>query len=182
MVRAPLPSLALVLLLAACGATGDAQHPVRVVEAVARVVDALANETAQRQAGETFRGLPVVVRSAGPGADAVVAELLRTRLVERGATVEVACPAKCMEIGLLEFTSDATGTRGLTPGEVVAAPTGKVPTLPGLPRAAADSGRLSPGRASTLLVTFSVREGNRYGTRQQLIAVLATATSAEPAQ
>jgi hypothetical protein len=167
------------LLLAACGATGETQRPVHVVEAVDRVVEALASETVQRLASEAFRGLPVVVRSAGVGADAVVSELLRTRLVERAVPVEAACPAKCMEIGLLEFTADAGGARALRPGEIVAAAGGKAPLLPGLPRAASDPGPLGAGRASALLVTFSAREGNRYGPRQQLIAVLATA-SVEP--
>jgi hypothetical protein len=166
------------LQLAACGATGEAQRPVHVVDAVDKVVDALAGETAQRQASEPFRGLPVVVRSTGGGADAVVAELLRTRLVDRGVPVEAACPAKCLEVGLLEFITDASGTRPLRAGEIVAMAAGK--PLPGLPRAATDAGPLGAGRASALLVTFSAREGNRYGARQQIIAVLATATLAEP--
>jgi len=175
--RARLSALtAAFLLSSACTATGEPPRPARVVEAVAKVVDGLANETAQRLATDAFRGLPVVVRSVGSGSDVVVAELLRTRLVERALPVEVDCPAKCMEVGLLEFVSEAAGPRTLAPGQLLA--TG--PSVSGYSGPAhGDLGDMKPGRASTLLVTFSVRDGNRLSVRQQLIAVLAVAFASD---
>jgi hypothetical protein len=176
MQRIRISALLLFAALGGCTATGEAQRPAVVVAAVGKVIDGLAAEIQQRQTTDVFRGLPVVVRNgAAEGAETVVAEMLRTRLTERGVTVEVACPAKCLEITLIEFVTEATGQ--LTPGELMP---GGATGLPGVPRMPAGLATLAPGQASALLATFASRDGNRYGARQQLIAILALAKSAEP--
>jgi hypothetical protein len=164
-------------VLAGCTATGEAQRPA-VVAAVGKVVDGLAAEAAQRHASDAFRGLPVVVRNAGPGgAEAVVAELLRTRLVERGVPLEVACPAKCLEITLLEFVMEASGQ--VTPGQLLPVNAGTIPGLAGLPRTPGERDHLLPGLANVLLATFAARDGNRYGSRQQTVAIVAVTRPAQ---
>jgi hypothetical protein len=168
-------------VLSACTATGEAQRPALVVAAVGKVVESLAAEATQRQASDAFRGLPVVVRNAGAnGAETVVAELLRTRLVERGLPLEVACPAKCLEITLLEFVMEATGQAA--PGQLLPVNAGAIAGLTGLPRAPGHRDYLAPGHASALLATFAARDGNRYSGRQQVVAVVAIARSPESAR
>jgi hypothetical protein len=163
--------------LAACTATGDAQRPV-VTAALGKVVEGLAVEATQRQATDAFRGMPVVVRSAGSGgAEAVIAEMLRTRIAERGAPLEVACPAKCLEITLVEFVMEASGQAG--PGQLLPVNAGTIAGLSGLPRGPSEREKLAAGHASALLVTFSARDGNRYSSRQQIVAVVAVAKSAD---
>jgi len=162
-------------LLAACTATGEPQRPV-VVAAVGKVVEGLATEAMQRQASDAFRGLPLVVRSGG-GAETVVAEMMRTRLTERGAPLEVACPAKCLEITLVEFVMEATAQAA--PGQLLPVNAGSVAGLSGLPRAPGERQNLPPGHASALLVTFAARDGNRYNARQQLVAIVAVAKQAD---
>jgi len=165
--------LGMPVVLAACTATGEPQRPV-VVAAVGKVVEGLATETMQRQASDAFRGLPVVVRTGGGnGAETVVAEMMRTRLTERGAPLEVACPAKCLEVTLVEFVMEATGQAA--PGQLLPVNAGSVAGLSGLPRAAGERQSLPPGYASALLVTFAARDGNRYNGRQQLVAIVAIA-------
>jgi hypothetical protein len=165
-------ALATIALLAGCSAPGEAQRPGAVAAAVGKVVEALAAETSQRANAETFRGLPVVVRTMGTGAaEAVIAEALRTRLVERGSAVEVACPAKCLEVSLLEFVVDAAAQPALSAGQVLATG-GAAPPITGLPRTERD---LATGQAAALLVTFAARDGNRYNARQQVVAVVAVA-------
>jgi hypothetical protein len=160
--------------LLACSATGEAQQAAVVVAAVGKVVDGLATEVTQRQSNDTLRALPVVVRNAAPnGAESVIAEMLRTRLIERGVVVEVACPAKCFEVSLVEFVAQA-GAQA-TAGQLVAINAGTISGLDGAPRAPGDKETLAAGLASALLVTFAARDGNRYGTRQQIVAIVAVA-------
>lgn len=168
-------ALGLFAALAACTATGEAQRPA-VSAAIGKVVEAIATEAAQRQSSDAFRGLPVVVRAAGAsGAESVIGEMLRTRLTERGSPVEVACPAKCLEISLVEFVAAAGGK--VTPGQLLAVNAGAIDGLSGLPRSPRDNETLAVGEASALLVTFAGRDGNRYNGRQQLVAIVAVASS-----
>jgi hypothetical protein len=170
-----LGALGLVAALSACTATGDAPRPT-VSASIGKVVEALAGEAAQRQSNDAFRGLPVVVRTAGAsGAEAVIGEMLRTRLAERGAAVEVACPAKCLEISLVEFVADAGGK--VTPGQLLTVNAGVIAGLTGLPRSPRDKESLAVGQIDALLVTFAGRDGNRYNGRQQVVAIVAVASS-----
>jgi hypothetical protein len=145
-----------------------------VTAAVGKVVEGLASEVGQRQATEMFRGLPVVVRGGTHSAEAVIAEMLRTRLTERSIPVEVACPAKCFEITLTEFVMEATGQAAA--GQILPVNAGAIAGLEGPPLSPRES--LAGGHASALLVTFAVREGNRYGGRQQQVAIVAIAANA----
>lgn len=84
-----------VLLLAAC-ATGGGDKPTHTVEAVGKVIDSLAAETARRVALDGYRGLPAGVSPAsqtGNTVELIVAEFLRTRLLEQGITVHKVCAA-----------------------------------------------------------------------------------------
>jgi hypothetical protein len=164
-------------VLAACTAAGEAQRPVVVTAALGKVVEGISAEAVQRQAGDTFRGLPLVVRSGAGGAETVIAEMLRTRLTERGAQLEVACPAKCLEITLVEFVMEATGQAA--PGQLLPVNAGTIAGLSGLPRAPSEREKLAAGHASALLVTFAARDGNRYNGRQQIVAVVALAKAAD---
>jgi hypothetical protein len=170
-----LSALGLVAALSACTATGEAPRAA-VSASVGKVVEALAAEAAQRQSNDVFRGLPVVVRTAGSsGAETVIAEMLRTRLTERGAAVEAACPAKCLEISLVEFVADAGGK--VTPGQLLSVNAGVIAGLTGLPRSPHDNASLAVGQIDALLVTFAGRDGNRYNGRQQVVAIVAVASS-----
>jgi hypothetical protein len=173
-----LVTLALFFPLVACTATGEAQRPAIVVAAVGKVVDGITNEAMQRVASEAFRGLPVVVRNgAAGGGETVIAEMVRTRLIERNAPVEVACPAKCLEITLVEFLIEASPQ---TPaGQLLPVNAGVIAGLGGLPRAPGERDTLTAGHANALLVTFAARDGNRYTGRQQIVAVVAVAKSGD---
>lgn len=164
------------LALAGCAATAvESPEPTRTVAAIGRVVDSLAAETAQRLATDAFKGLPVVVRpGTGNGAEPAVAELLRTRLLERGVAVEVACPARCLELSLIEFAADAAIASGVTPGQVLSVATGAVPVLGGLSRTLADRERAGAPRTTGLLVSFAARDGNRYTSRAHAIAIVSS--------
>lgn len=156
--------------LAGCATTSEAQpsRPVPTVEALGRAVDSLAAETAQRLTLDPYRGLAVVVRpGSGHGAEQTVAELLRTRLLERGIPVEVACPAKCLEISMIEFSSDSSGA--MTPGQVLTVAAGAVP---GLGPTRAGERERTAARSTGLLVTFAAREGNRFLARSHAVAIL----------
>ena len=149
-----------------------------VVADIGKAADALAADTQQRQSAEPFRGLPVVVRAASnEGAEGVLAELLRTRLIERGVPLEVACPAKCMEINLVEFVTRAPAAGNA--GDVVA-----LTAKPALTSALRVPGvaALAAGEASAAFVTIAVRDGNRYTTRQHLIAWLGVAKNPDSAR
>lgn len=172
--RRMLSALGLFAALSACTATGEAQRPA-VSAAIGKVVEALAGEATQRQSSDAFRGLPVVVRAgAASGAESVIGEMLRTRLTERGAAVEVACPAKCLEISLVEFVADAGGK--VSPGQLLTVNAGAIAGLSGLPRSPRDNDSLAVGETNALLVTFAGRDGNRYSGRQQLVAIVAVAS------
>jgi hypothetical protein len=178
-VQTSLLAVLLPLLLAACAATPP-RHSTKMVEAVGKVVDNLSTETAQRLGTDAYRGLPVIVRtSAGTGSEPIVAEFLRTRLIERGVPVEVDCPARCMEVNLLEFNVDNATPNGitLTPGQIMSVAASAVPVLGGLTRVVSERERANQPQATGLLVTFSAREGNRYVGRNQLVAILSTSTA-----
>ncbi len=175
----PLTQALLTALLLAAGAQAalaQRSAPAQTVEAIGKVVDSLTAETAQRLTLDAYKGLPVVVRPAtNTGVEPTLAELLRTRLVERGVAVEVACPARCLEITLVEFAVDATAAPGLSAGQILTVATGAVPILSGLTRTVSERERDTRGRTIGVLVTFSGRDGNRYTARQQLVAVIASA-------
>jgi len=173
-----LGALGLTAALAACTAPGEAGRPAQVVAAIGKVVETLATEAAQRQASDAFRGLPIVVKTAAAsGAEVVIAEMVRTRLTERGAPLEVACPAKCLEVTLVEFVAEASAQ--VSPGQVLPVNANAVAGLSGLPGARSDRGILASGQASVLLVTFAARDGNRYTVRQQAAAIVAIARAAD---
>lgn len=162
----------LVFALAACTAARDTP---RVVADLGKAADALAAEMQRRQAVEPFRGLPVIVRAgANDGAEGVLAELLRTRLAERGAALEIACPAKCVEINLVEFVAPVAAAGA--PGELVTlASQAALTTLPRSPGHVP----LGAGEASGAFATFAVRDGNRYTARHHLIAWLGVARATD---
>jgi hypothetical protein len=160
--------------LAGCAATSEAQpsRATPTVEALGRVVDSLAAETAQRLTLDPYRGLAVVVRPGSSlGAEPAVAELLRTRLLERGIPVEVACPAKCLEISMIEFAGDSGGA--MTPGQVLTVAAG---ALPGLGLTRASERQRAAARSTGLLVTFAARDGNRFLARSHAVAILSADT------
>jgi hypothetical protein len=49
--------------------------------------------------------------------------------------------------------------------------------LTGLPRSPRDKESLAVGQIDALLVTFAGRDGNRYNGRQQVVAIVAVASS-----
>jgi hypothetical protein len=169
--------LGLTSMVFACTATGEAQRPI-VTASVGKVVEGLATEIGQRQAAEALRGLPVVVRGGANATESFIAEMLRTRLTERSIPVEVACPAKCFEITLTEFVMEATSQA--TAGQILPVNAGAIAGLEGQPLSPREN--LSAGYASALLATFSVREGNRYSGRQQVVAIVAIARKAANAR
>ena len=177
----PIAVLAAAMVAAGCAAleAQEPPRPTRTVEAIGKVVDTLAADAIKRLGTEPYRGLPVVVRTATPagGMEAIVAELLRTRLLERGAQLDAACAARCMEIVLQEFATDAPVVSGITPGEVLTVATGSVPLLGNLTRSLNERERdrvRSSSRTSGLFITYTAREGNRYTVRGHQIAVVST--------
>jgi hypothetical protein len=170
---------ALVLFLAACASTDEGQ-PAHPVDGVRKVVDSLAAEVAQRSASEGFRGLPVVVittATASGGLEPIMAEFLRTRLVERGIMVHVDCAARCMEVKLQEFSIDAPRVSGLTPGQVFTVVGGSIPVVGGAIRNLSEQDRESrraASRATGLIVTLAAREGNRYSARANVVAIVSS--------
>ena len=169
------------LLLAGCASSGrDLPKPSHSVEALGKVIDSLAVETAKRAVGDGYRGLPVVVTATGqPGKtlEPIIAEFLRTRLLEQGFTVNHACAARCLEIGLQEFETSAPSVSELTPGQVLTVATGGVPVLGGLTRSLSDREReveRAAARTTGLLVTFAARDGDRYTARSHVVAIVST--------
>jgi len=169
-------------LLASCATPSGSPPPAHAVAAVGKVVASLGDEIMQRLGTDRFRGLPVVVSSAGTSGSSVepiVAEFLRTRLQERGATVNVACAGRCMEIVLQEFATSAPSVSGLTPGQVLTVATGSIPVLGSLTRSLTDREReaeRAAARTSGLLVTFAAREGNNYVARSHVVAIVSTSS------
>jgi len=168
-------------LLAGC-ASPSGPPPAHAVAAVGKVVASLGEETMQRLGTDRFRGMPVVVSTAGTSGSSVepiVAEFLRTRLQEQGATVNVACAGRCLEIILQEFATSAPSVSGLTPGQVLTVATGSIPVLGSLTRSLTDREReaeRAAARTSGLLVTFAAREGNTYMTRSHVVAIVSTSS------
>lgn len=167
-----------VLLLAACAAPSEGQLPVHPVEGVRKVVDSLGAEIDKRVQSTAFRGLPIVIRTttaANSGIEPIIAELLRTRLVERGLPVEATCAPRCLEISLQELAVDAPKQTKLSAGQVLSVAGGQVPLVGGLIRTLGDQQRereRAASRANGLFVTLAARDGNRYGTREHVVAII----------
>jgi hypothetical protein len=170
--------------LAACAAPqAEAPQPSHPIEGVRKAIDSISAEVAKRQAADPFRGLPVVVaptRAGGGTTESIMAELLRTRLVDRGIPVDTTCAARCMEVSLQELSIDtpkAAGPGGLnlTPGQVLTVAGGNIPVVGGLVRSIGEQEKekeRAANRASGLFVTFSARDGNRYTARINVVAII----------
>ena len=175
------------VLLAACASGGPKPagltHP---VDAMGKVIDSLAVETAKRMSADDYRGLPVVVVPGSPAGNTVeliVAEFLRTRLLERSVAVHKACAERCLEITLQEFATSAPSISALTPGQVLTVATGGVPVLGSLTRSLNEREReteRAAARTTGLLVTFAARHGERYTARGHVVAIV-SASSGEVA-
>lgn len=184
--KAPGATVLLILLLpalAACQSTSPRVPPqTHAVEAVAKVVDSLAGEAERRGRSDGYRGLPMVVRVSNRGGsplELIVAEFLRTRLLERGATVHRRCEARCLEIALQEFATSAPGPSELTPGQILTVATGSVPVLGNIARSLSEREReaeRAAARSTGLLVTFAAREGERYTARSHAVAIVSTSS------
>jgi hypothetical protein len=177
--RARIGSALVLLVAVACATTGgQAPSPTSSVEAMGKVVDSLADEAARRAADESFRGLPIVVvpaSTSGNALELVIAEFLRTRLLERDMVVQTACGARCLEIGLREFETSAPAANHLTPGQILTVATGSVPILGNLVKNLSEHDREAQRAAAHttgLLVTFSARDGERYTARGHVIAIV----------
>lgn len=165
-------------LIAGCATPDETPRLAHPVEGVRKVVDGLGWEVRKRVAAEPFRNLPVVVRTAtaSSGIEPIIAELLRTRLVDSGIPVEAACPARCMEISLQDFVIDAPKT-ALTPGQVLSVGGGSIPFVGGLIRTIGEQERekeRAAGRAIGVFATFAARDGNRYTARAHVVVILSS--------
>lgn len=155
---------------------GARKHP---VDGVRMLVDSLVAEIVQRSGTDGFKGLPIVVMTtatASGGLEPLMAEFLRTRLVERGMAVHVDCAGRCMEVKLQEFSMDAPKA-GVTPGQVFTVVGGTVPIVGGAIRTLGEQERESrraAARATGLLVTFAAREGNRYSVRVNVVGIVSS--------
>src|SRR4051812_24952343 len=130
----PAWAISFVVFVCACATPPEPPAPTHPVDAVRKVVDGLSSEIAKRQESEPWKGLPVVVRTtsiSGTGIEPIVAELLRTRLVERSIAVDAACAARCLEVSLQEFSAEGQRQSGITPGDVLSFAGGPVPILAG---------------------------------------------------
>jgi len=158
-----------------CATTAeDAPRPTTPVDSVRKVIDSLSAEIARRRETAPFRNLPVVVQPAGSGIEPIVAELLRTRLVENGVQVNHSCVPGCMEVLLQEFAVDSPRGPRLTPGQLMTVAGGSIPVVGGLLRSLGEQEnekQRAANRTSGLLVTFSARDGNRYSARTNLVAI-----------
>jgi hypothetical protein len=166
------------LLIAGCATPGDAPRPAHPVEGVRKVVDSLGAEVRKRTAADPFRNLPVVVHTttaANSGIEPIIAELLRTRLVEGGVAVEAVCATRCMEIYLQEFAIETAKSTGLTPGQVLTVAGASIPFVGGLIRTFGEQEREQERAASRTtggFVTFAARDGNRYTARAHVVAII----------
>lgn len=177
-------TLVLASLAAGCATPADkTARPAHPVEGVRKVVDSLSSEVRKRATTDPFRNLPVVVRTtiaANSGIEPIIAELLRTRLVEGGIAVEAACTARCMEISLQEFAIDAAKPDAaklltLTPGQVFTVAGANIPVVGGLIRTIGEQERekeRAGNRATGVFATFAAREGNRYTARAHVVVIL----------
>jgi len=170
--------IAIASLVAGCVTPGNAPGPAHPVEGVRKVVDSLSAEIRTRVAADPFRNLPVVVRTtaaANSGIEPIIAELLRTRLVEGGVAVEAVCATRCMEISLQEFAVDAPKATGLTPGQILFVGGASIPFVGGLIRTIGEQDReqeRAASRATGVFVTFAARDGNRYTARAHVVAII----------
>ena len=168
----------LVLLLAGCSSFSEAPRPPHPTEGVRKVVDSLGIEIAKRAESAAFRNLPIVVRTtnvANTGIEPIIAELLRTRLVERKLPVDAVCAARCLEISLQELAVESAKTARLSAGQVLSVAGANVPVVGGLIRTIGDQERekeQAAGRASGLFVTLAARDGNRYTAREHVVAII----------
>jgi hypothetical protein len=182
--RAP---LAMAVLIAGCAAPpaeapqprGEApQPPAHPVEGVRKAVDSLSAEIRKRVAAEPFENLPVVVfttSAANSGIEPIIAELLRTRLVDAGVAVEAVCAARCTEITLQEFAVDTARPTGLSAGQILTVAGGSVPFVGGLIRTLGEQQReqeRAANRATGVFVTFAARDGSRYTARAHVVAII----------
>jgi hypothetical protein len=171
-------SIAIALLVAGCATSGDAPGPAHPVEGVRKVIDSLSAEVKKRTADDPFRNLPVVVRTtstANSVIEPIIAELLRTRLVEGGVAVEAVCATRCMEIHLQEFAVDSPKATTLTPGQILIVGAGSIPFVGGLIRTFGEQERekeRAASRTTGVFVTFAARDGNRYTARAHVVAII----------
>lgn len=172
-------AIAVAALVAGCAGLDDSRpRPAHPVEGVRKVVDSLSGEIRKRVAAEPFHGLPVVVRttsSANSGIEPIIAELLRTRLVDADVAVEYACKERCMEIVLQEFAVDSPKASVLTPGQVFTVAGASIPFVGGLIRSYGEQARereRAANRATGVFVSFAAREGNRYAARAHIVVIL----------
>jgi len=75
-----------------------------------------------------------IATAANTGIEPIIAELLRTRLVEGGLAVEAYCVKRCMETGLQESAVDAPKPTSLTAGQIPMVGGASVPFVGGLIR------------------------------------------------
>jgi len=172
-----LSTLAIVLSACATG-TGSTARPTHPVEAVGKVVDSLKIETERRAGDEAYRGLPLVINPAnagGVGVERIVAELLRTRLLDAGMTVQPTCTTRCLEITLQEFATSGPAGWQLTPGQILTVAAGGVPILGNLARSLNDQER-AVAHTTGLLVTYAARDGERYTARSHVIAIISSSS------
>jgi hypothetical protein len=176
--------IALASLVAGCATPGDTPRPAHPVEGVRKVVDSLSGEIRKRVAADPFRDLPVVVRTttaANSGIEPIIAELLRTRLIEAGVAVDATCSPRCMEISLQEFGIDAAKPARLSPGQVLTVGGASIPLVGGLIRTIAEQERAqerAASRATGVFATFAGREGNRYTARAHVVVILSAGSVA----
>ena len=171
--------VAIATFMAGCATLGDAPpQPAHPVEGVRKVVDSLTADIRTRTESDPFRKLPVVIRTttaANTGIEPIIAELLRTRLVDAGVVVEATCAARCMEISLQEFAVDSPRSLSLSPGQILAVGGASIPFVGGLIRTLGEQQReqeRAANRATGVFVTFGAREGNRYTARAHVMAIL----------
>jgi hypothetical protein len=173
-------SIAIASLIAGCATPGDTARPAHPVEGVRKVIDSLSAEISKRVAADPFRNLPVVVRTtstANSGIEPIIAELLRTRLVDGGVAVEAVCATRCMEIHLQEFAVDSPKTTTLTPGQILLVGGASIPFVGGLIRNFGEQERekeRAASRTTGVFVTFAARDGNRYTARAHVVAIISS--------
>lgn len=171
-----LPIIGAVLLLGAC-ASQQTGHPATAVDGVRKVIESLSADIGSRLATDPFRNLPVVVEStnrSGTGIEPMIAELLRTRLVERGVAVDHSCQSRCFQVTLQELVIDSPRDPSLSPGQLISVAGGSIPVIGGLVRNLGEreqEKRRAENRASGVLVTYAAREGNRYTARHTVVAI-----------
>ena len=176
--------ISMLALLAGCATQGEAPAPAHPVDGVKKVIDSLGDEVVQRLGTEPYRNLPVVVRSTGTtgtGLEPVVAEFLRTRLVERNVPVDAACAARCMEVILQEFSADSPSGFTLTPGQVLGVVGGNIPIVGGVVRGIGEQAKekeRAARRATGFIVTFAAREANRYTARNSIVVISSAGNAA----